>query len=153
MTVKPVLALCLGTAALALSGCNSIRGQNGFVGDSTITNSVLPGTDNQASVERAMGRPTFVSQFGEPVWYYVTSTTGQPAFGTARITGQRVIAIRFDPKGNVASVDRTGMELVARIDPNGDKTPTLGRERGFLEDLFGNIGQVGGVGPGGPGGQ
>jgi hypothetical protein len=42
---------------------------------------------------------------------------------------------------------------VVYLDPNGDKTPTLGRERGFLEDLFGNIGQVGGAGLGGaPGG-
>ena len=30
--------------------------------------------------------------------------------------------------------------------------PTLGRERGFLEDLFGNIGAVGAPGAGAPGG-
>ena len=34
------------------------------------------------------------------------------------------------------------------LQPDGDKTPTLGRERGFLEDLFGNIGQVGAAGVG-----
>ena len=153
MKRSALTAILIGTAALAVSGCTSIRGQNGFVGDGAITNSVLPGVDNQGSVERGLGRPTFVSQFGEPVWYYVSSTTGQPAFGTPRITNHSVIAIRFDDRGNVTSVDRTGMELVARIDPNGDTTPTLGRERGFLEDLFGNIGQVGGVGaPGGGGG-
>ena len=47
------------------------------------------------------------------------------------------------------------MEKVAQISPDGDKTPTLGRERSFLEDLFGNIGQVGagGAGPGGPNGS
>ena len=33
------------------------------------------------------------------------------------------------------------MEQVARIDPDSDETPTLGRERSFLEDLFGNIGR------------
>lgn len=153
MNWKPVLAIMVCAAALGVSGCTSIRGQNGFVGDTAIINSVLPGVDNQSSVERGLGRPTFVSQFGEPVWYYVSSSTGQPAFGTARITDQSVIAIRFDAQGNVTSVDRTGMELVASIDPNGDKTPTLGRERGFLEDLFGNIGQVGGVGPTGGGPQ
>lgn len=149
MNRSALTAILIGTAALTLSGCNSIRGQNGFVGDSAITNSVLPGVDNQGSVERGLGRPTFVAQFGEPVWYYVSSLTGQPAFGTPRITNQTVIAIRFDAQGNVASVDRTGMEQVARINPNGDTTPTLGRERGFLQDLFGNIGQVGGIGPGG----
>ena len=39
------------------------------------------------------------------------------------------------------------MEQVARINPEGDKTPTLGKDRSFLEDLFGNVGRVGGVGP------
>ena len=33
--------------------------------------------------------------------------------------------------------------------PEGDKTPTLGRERGFFSELFGNIGRVGAVGQGG----
>jgi hypothetical protein len=52
-------------------------------------------------------------------------------------------------------VDRSGVDRVVFLDPNSNKTPTLGRERGFLEDLFGNIGQVGGgglPGGGGPGG-
>ena len=60
--------------------------------------------------------------------------------------------MRFDQAGNVSRVERTGMEQVARIDPENDKTPTLGRERTFLEDLFGNIGQVGAAGMGGQGG-
>ena len=44
----------------------------------------------------------------------------------------------------------------ADADPAGAETPTLGRERSFFEDLFGNIGQVGaggmGQSAGGPGG-
>ncbi len=45
--------------------------------------------------------------------------------------------------------DRTGLDQVARIDPENDETPTLGKDRSFLEDLFGNIGQVGAAGVGG----
>ncbi len=61
-----------------------------------------------------------------------------------------VLTIRFDPAGNVLSADRSGVDQVAYLSPEGDETPTLGRERGFFEDLFGNIGQVGaGAGPGG----
>ena len=33
--------------------------------------------------------------------------------------------------------------------PTATETPTLGRERSFLEDLFGNIGAVGAPGTGG----
>ena len=57
--------------------------------------------------------------------------------------------MHFDQAGIVSSVDRSGMERVVNIDPDGDETPTLGRERGFLQDLFGNIGTVGAPGAGG----
>jgi hypothetical protein len=66
-----------------------------------------------------------------------------------------VLAIQFDNTGNVANVDRSGIERVVYLSPESDETPTLGRERGFLEDLFGNIGAVGAAGPapaGGPNG-
>ena len=48
--------------------------------------------------------------------------------------------------GNVATVERTGLDKVVCLSPDGDKTPTLGRERSFFEDLFGNIGAVGAPG-------
>jgi hypothetical protein len=60
--------------------------------------------------------------------------------------------VRFDPKGNVASVQRTGRELVMNVAPSGKKTPTLGRKRSFFEELFGNIGSVGAPGLPGKGG-
>jgi hypothetical protein len=61
--------------------------------------------------------------------------------------------VKFDPAGNVASVRQMGLEQVASINPVDDKTPTLGRKRGFFEDLFGNIGRVGAIGGGGGGGN
>ena len=48
-------------------------------------------------------------------------------------------------------MQRTGPETVVYLSPEDDKTPTLGRERTFLQDLFGNIGQVGAAGMGGGG--
>jgi outer membrane protein assembly factor BamE (lipoprotein component of BamABCDE complex) len=143
----------LGAAAL-IAGCSSIVGHKGYLADEVVLQSVQPGVDNRTSVQAALGQPSFVSQFGEPVWYYVSSTTTQRPFTTPRISGHTVLAVRFDPAGNVASAERTGLEQVARIDPENDETPTLGKDRSFLEDLFGNIGQVGaGAGAAGGGGQ
>ena len=87
------------------------------------------------------------------MWYYVSSTTSQRPFTTPRITGHTVLAVRFDQAGNVVAADRTGLEQVARINPENDQTPTLGKERSFLQDLFGNIGQVGAAGVGGGAGS
>ena len=136
------IGVVLGVAALA-GGCSSIVGHKGYLADEVILQSVQPGVDNRTSVERTLGQPSFKSQFGDPVWYYVSSTTTQRPFTVPRISEHTVLAVRFDPAGNVLSAERSGLEQVARISPESDETPTLGRERSFLQDLFGNIGQVG----------
>ena len=145
--------LLAGTAlAMGLSGCASIKDHRGYLVDGSLLDSVQAGVDNRTSVEKMLGRPSFISQFGRQDWYYVSTNTRQSAFSAPRANENLLIHIMFDDKGNVTAVERTGMEKVARIDPDGDKTPTLGRNRGFLEDLFGNIGQVGAGGPGGQSG-
>lgn len=147
--------LGLAAATLALSACASIKDHRGYLVDAALLDSVQPGVDNQASVERMLGRPSFISQFGRKDWYYISTNTRQAAFTRPKAKEQLMVKIMFDDKGNVTAVERSGMERVANVSPDGDKTPTLGRERGFLEDLFGNIGQVGaaGGGPGGPNGS
>ena len=150
---KVGLALMLAGAAALLPGCSAIRESRGYIDDPLLTSTIQPGIDNQRSVEGTLGRPTFTSQFGTPTWYYVSSITGQRPFSRPRIREHAVLAVQFDAAGKVTEVQRSGVDKVVYLDPNGDKTPTLGRERGFLEDLFGNIGQVGGAGVGGaPGG-
>ena len=150
-TIKRTATLALGLALLA--GCSSIKDHRGYLVDQMLLDSVQPGVDNQLSVERTLGRPTFTSQFGEPTWYYVSINTKQAPFTRPRADEQLVLKVKFDARGNVTGIERTGMEKVVRLNPDGDKTPTLGRERSFFEDLFGNIGTVGAPGaPAGGGG-
>jgi outer membrane protein assembly factor BamE (lipoprotein component of BamABCDE complex) len=151
MTIWVRIGAGAGLALLA-TGCVQIRGHRGYLADEVLLQSVQPGIDDRTSVERTLGRPSFVSQFGEPVWYYVSSSTGQKPFRNPRITGHTVLAVHFDEGDNVVAIERTGLEQIARIDPENDETPTLGRERSFFEDLFGNIGQVGAGMPAGGGG-
>ena len=138
-------------ALTGLGGCASIKDHRGYLVDATLLDSVSPGVDNRTSVERMLGRPSFISQFGRQDWYYISTNTRQAAFTAPRANEQLVVHITFDANGNVTAVNRSGMELVSNINPDGDKTPTLGRNRSFLEDLFGNIGQVGAGSPGGGG--
>lgn len=156
MTSSKFSTAFLIVASLAgAAACTPIRESRGYVVEPILTDAIQPGIDNQRSVEGTLGRPTFTSQYGEPTWYYVSSTTARKPFVRPRIAQHQVLAVRFDGAGNVVAADRSGIDEVVYLRPNADETPTLGRERGFLEDLFGNIGAVGapGVGaPGGPGG-
>lgn len=137
-----IAAVVLATSA----GCTRIRDHKGYVADSVLIDSIQPGIDNRDSVAKTLGRPTIPGQFDDRTWYYVSRETRQLAFSEPKPTAQTVLAVRFDQAGNVVSVEKTGLEKIASIDPEGDKTPTLGRDRGFFSELFGNIGRVGAVG-------
>ena len=145
------IAALLGATALA-AGCSTINDHRGFIAEESLIGAIQPGIDNRQSVEGTLGRPSFTSQFGPPTWCYVSSFTKQAPFGRPQIYEHSVLAIRFDQAGNVIEAKRSGVDEVVRISPDGDETPTLGRERTFLQDLFGNIGQVGAAGAGAPGG-
>ena len=110
--------------------------------DATLTDAIQVGVDNKESVTRTIGRPTFTSQFDPNEWYYLSRNTAQLAFRDPKVTDQTVLRIRFDQAGNVTSVEKTGKELIAKVEPSDDKTPTLGRKRSFFDELFGNIGTI-----------
>jgi outer membrane protein assembly factor BamE (lipoprotein component of BamABCDE complex) len=139
-------------AAVLLTGCAETRQHKGVVLDSQLVSAIQPGVDNKDSVEKSLGRPSFTGEFTPNDWYYVSRDVRQIAFRNPHVTRQTVLLVRFDPKGNVASVQRTGKELVMNLSPTHRSTPTLGRKRSFFEDLFGNIGSVGSGLPGGGGG-
>jgi outer membrane protein assembly factor BamE (lipoprotein component of BamABCDE complex) len=154
MTKKHLATLAAASALILFAqGCTQLRGHQGYIGDATLLASVQPGVDNKESVQASLGRPTFTGQFGDSDWYYYARDTRQLAFANPSPTAQSVLHVKFDAAGNVVSATSSGMENIARLSPESDKTPTLGRNTSFFEELFGNIGSVGGAGaPGGGGG-
>ena len=130
------------TLGLALSACAGIRDHRGFVIDQTLADGIQVGVDNKDSVTKTLGRPTFTGQFDPNEWYYIARDTSQFAFRDPRVTEQTVLRVNFDAAGNVVAINKTGKELIASVNPTGDKTPTLGRTRSFFEELFGNIGTI-----------
>lgn len=148
MTKAMTLSVLL-IALAATGGCSRVRGHSGYLADATLVDAIRPGVDNRDSVAKTLGRPTFAGQFDANDWYYIDRQTRQLAFTLPRATKQMLLHVRFDAAGNVASVEKTGVEKIASIRPIRDKTPTLGRNRSFFEEIFGNIGQVGSVSKGG----
>jgi outer membrane protein assembly factor BamE (lipoprotein component of BamABCDE complex) len=149
-------ALAFKGAALAglvvlVSGCASIHDHRGFQMDKALTDSVQPGVDNRMSVERALGQATFKSQFGPQSWYYVDRHPPEAVQAPAHDQ-------RAGDEGQLRSGRQRQHGRPRDADPRADdpsgarSTPTLGRNRSFFQDLFGNIGSVGAM-PGGTVGQ
>ena len=125
---------------------------SGLLVDEPLIAAIQPGVDNRDSVAGTLGRPSFTGEFdaAQRDWYYVSRDTRQAAFTMPRPSAQTVLRVRFDAAGNVESVQRTGVELAVNINPDNRETPTLGRDRSLLQELFGNVGAVGQRGTGAP---
>ena len=144
----PCLALVAVAAGLLSAGCVPLRQHQGYIVDADLVNSVQPGVDNRDSVLATLGKPSINGQFNDRDWYYVARDTHNLAFRNPHATAQLTLQISFDDKGTVSAIRRGGLEQVASVSPYGKTTPTLGKKRGFFEDLFGNIGAVGAPGAG-----
>src|SRR3546814_2927855 len=73
--MRPNIArFAMVAGALALlplaSGCARMRAHQGYLVDNLLVDSIQPGVDNRASVERTLGRPSFEAQFNSNEWYY-----------------------------------------------------------------------------------
>ncbi|MGF1549945.1 MAG: outer membrane protein assembly factor BamE [Sphingomonadaceae bacterium] len=143
-----VAALALSALVLA-PGCSRIRDHQGYIVKETAASAIQPGVDTKETVSASLGRPSFVGQFDDDDWYYVSRVTKQFGYSKPDPVEQTVLRISFDEAGRVVRLERSGLERVVSINPMDDKTPTLGRERSLFEELFGNVGQVGAVGESG----
>ena len=141
-----LIGLAAGVAAIGLPGCAQLRSHTGYVVDADLVNSVQPGVDTRESVLATLGTPTFTNQFGQGQWFYLARDSHNFAFNKPHPTNQITLKISFDDKGTVTRVDRTGADQIVKINPTNRITPTLGRKRGFFQQLFGNIGTVGAPG-------
>ena len=144
--------LILAVGLLAASACAPLRSHQGYLVDADLVNSIRPGVDNRQSVRATLGSPSFAAQFNQGDWYYVARDSRNYAFNSPKVREQLTLQISFDTAGNVSAIRKSGVEQVAAVDPYGKTTPTLGRKRGFFQDLFGNIGAVGAAGPAAGGG-
>ncbi|WP_288458397.1 outer membrane protein assembly factor BamE [uncultured Sphingomonas sp.] len=152
--MRPLLVLTL-LAGVAAAGCTPLRSHQGYIVDADLVNAIQPGVDNRQSVLATLGTPSFAAQFNQGDWYYIARDSRNLAFNPPKPKEQLTLQISFDQAGNVTAVRKSGMDQVAAIKPDSKTTPTLGRKRGFFQDLFGNIGTVGapGAGAGGPSGR
>ena len=143
----------LALAAALLAGCTTVKNHRGYVSDAQLVEALQVGIDTRDSVRGTLGEPTFVSSFPPNDWYYVNNDTAQVAFNDPKIRQVEVVRFQFDATGNLTGVAKSGKELASRVNPMKGETPTMGRDGGFLEDLFGNVGAVGTPGLPGAGSQ
>ena len=98
-------------------------------------------TINNLSIQR-LGSPSTTGTFENEVWYYISTRHERRAFFAEKVTDRQVLAVVFSENDLVNDLGRYGLEdgqVVSYVDR---KTPTRGKELGFLEQIFGNLGRL-----------
>ncbi len=144
MFLRPVLIAAL--AAVAVSGCSSIRSQHGFQVIEAKPAEVVVGTDTKSTVTERLGSPSVVSTFEPNIWFYVSSAMSRKAFFRPKVTAREVVAVSFDPASEKVTAVETYDIADGKVVQFAEReTPTRGRQLSVLEQLLGNVGRAGNV--------
>ncbi len=133
--------VAVALAALFVTGCEPRVDTHGFMPNAELIAQVEPGMVSKLDVADILGSPSTVATFDQDTWYYITQKTQNFAFFKPEIVDQQVLVINFDDQEMVSSVNRYTIEDGLIVDPVSRKTPTVGKELTFLQQLFGNIGR------------
>lgn len=146
MAAKPrsnVAGILLGGAMLGLmAGCAPVMQNHGYAPVAEELAEIRAGQDTRGSVRRKIGRPGGTGIFTDEGWFYVASQVEHFTFYAPEVIDRRVVAILFDERDIVRSVNSYGLEDGRIIDLETNTTPTFGRELTILEQAFGNLGVI-----------
>jgi outer membrane protein assembly factor BamE (lipoprotein component of BamABCDE complex) len=126
---------------LAAAACSPIADTRGHMVDTVRLEQLTPGVSTAQDVVAVLGTPTTVGTFDDRNWYYIGQRIERLAFFEPEVTDRRVVAVRFSDDGTLQEIRQLGLEEGQDIEMVGRQTPTLGREMGFMEQMFGNIGR------------
>jgi outer membrane protein assembly factor BamE (lipoprotein component of BamABCDE complex) len=147
-----IQAASLALAAVLTSGCAKDVYQRGNAPLPESLAQLAPGEQTRQDVQGLLGTPATTSVFGDETWYYISAQTTQYAFYPVHELERAVLALEFDNRGILQSVQELTLAEGRNVAIAQRATPTKGREYGILEQLIGNIGRFGTQGDRGPGG-
>lgn len=128
-------------ALLAVAGCTPAVSNHGYRLDTARIDRIQPGVTSREEVARLLGSPSTRATLDDRTWYYVAQRTERASFYNEDLVAQEVVAIRFDGRGVVAQIDRSGLEDAQAVAPVAETTPTRGSELTILEQMVSNIGR------------
>jgi outer membrane protein assembly factor BamE (lipoprotein component of BamABCDE complex) len=139
---RPLVAVATAAmVALLAAGCSPTVSTHGHQVDPDALAQIKPGVTSREEVERLLGSPSTVGTFDQERWFYVSQRSEVMSFYQADITQQDVVRIDFGANGIVTDVHAHGLELAQAVEPDPNKTRTLGNELSAFRQILGNIGR------------
>jgi len=133
----------LSCALLPLSGCAIFSDAPHYRGVAVSPHDLkelTPGLSQQADVQAVLGPPTFVEQFNQNNWDYVSQVTRMRIGQTEGVKTQHVVVMTFDNNGVLQSITQKDTQDAVHVAMDGNRTPVPGGHPGFFQMLVGGVG-------------
>ena len=133
----------LSCALLTLPGCAIFSDAPHYRGVAVSQHDLkelTPGLSQQADVQAVLGPPTFVEQFNQNNWDYVSQVTHMRIGQTEGVQRQHVVVVTFDNNGVLQSITQKDTQDAVHVAMDGNRTPVPGGHAGFFQMLVGGVG-------------
>ena len=129
------------TSVLHLTGCSNRIDYRGKAPDLKALETIKAGSSTKQDVLNTIGSPSFETQYGPKVWYYVSKKEESKAFFPPKVTERQTIAISFSNSGLVTKVEDLD-PFQKEIIPVKDKTKSAVPEKPLIKQIFANFGKI-----------
>lgn len=141
-----VLVRRVGLAALLSLGClaaacTAVYRDHGYVPTDLDLAKVQIGTPRE-EVARDIGYPVATGVLTDGAWYYVGSRWRSYGALAPTPVSREVVAISFTPQGNVANIERFGLERGRVVVLSRRVTESSVEGVGFITQLLRNVGTI-----------
>ncbi len=143
MRPAPLPTMTLLCALLALPGCalfTDAPHYRGIAVSQHDLNELTPGLSTQTDAQALLGPPTFVEQFDNNNWDYVSQVTKIRIGNTEGVKQQHVVVLTFDNNGTLQSVTQKDLKDRVHVAMDDAETPVPGGKPGFFKQLIGGVG-------------
>ena len=131
----------LAVVAAGTAACSPTVTTHGHAISQSDLAAIQSGVTSREEVARRLGSPSTIGTFDTERWFYVSQRNEVLSFYQADVTAQDVVQIDFDGNGIVTDVRTHGLEMAQAIEPDSNKTRTMGNELTAVQQFLGNIGR------------
>ena len=133
---------CAMVLAWLIAACSPTYDFHGYTPSQHELRPIKVGETTQQEVLEAVGRPISTGFLANDTWYYVSANIRRIAFREPEFTERQVVAISFNEEGQVANIERFGLEKGRPVVLSRRITETdLGRLT-IVEQLMRSFGRI-----------
>jgi outer membrane protein assembly factor BamE (lipoprotein component of BamABCDE complex) len=139
--MRHIVGILLLISALGLSACEPKLRLHGYVPRASEIEQLKTGISDKAFVVSTIGSPSFVNDFADNRWHYVSFQTSQVGAEHPEILRYQVLQLVFDERNVLAELNLYDKDDLILVELDPDFTPAFGRTMTITEQIIGNIGK------------